>query len=241
MAPSIQLHAHRSEAEFQTLIEQAGAYKQRSATTHSKTHAPILSKDPSSPIGTLLLGDSMIERFKTTGSGTSFGSAPYPSVMNAGVGGDKIANVLYRLGTMGLYSLLKQRSVGCAVLQMGTNNLRPKKALDQNAIAQYALVIETLQRAVPGIKILVTGLMHRKDIPEEILYESNRALEQLVRDYNNITSVSQNKETILTVLYLAPHPEITTGHLVDHVHLNKKGYSLFAEYLDGKLAEMQTK
>jgi lysophospholipase L1-like esterase len=37
---------------------------------------------------------------------------------------------------------------------------------------------------------------------------------------------------------MPPCPTITIGHLVDHVHLNEDGYTLFANALSDKLEEL---
>ena len=101
--------------------------------------------------------------------------------MNAGVSGDKISNVLYRLGA-GLWRLLAQRSISYAVLQFGTNSLSFSKGIGIDALMKYALVIEAIQRASPWAKILVTGLMPRIDVLAGIMVMANEALENLVRD-----------------------------------------------------------
>lgn len=73
-------------------------------------------------IDVVLLGDSMLERFQTTGKYTQIGGLQYPRVFNAGVGGDKIENVLYRI-RLGLLSILKAKNPKLVVIHIGTNNL----------------------------------------------------------------------------------------------------------------------
>lgn len=67
----------------------------------------------------------MLETLKTTGTSTKI--AQLPCTFNAGVGGDKIENVLYRLGTLNMMSKLESHSARLVVVMVGTNNL--KKAL----------------------------------------------------------------------------------------------------------------
>lgn len=71
------------------------AWKVRTAKTHSR-HMKELSAG-AVHIDTLLLGDSMLERWKTVGN--EFWQTLYPislSVFNAGVGGDGLDNILWR-------------------------------------------------------------------------------------------------------------------------------------------------
>lgn len=235
MACLVELHTNLSSTAFLNLLNESGTYKDRSNATHTEHHKPVLSQNPTEPIEILLLGDSMLERFKTTGRNTPLGSAAYPLVMNAGVGGDKISNVLYRLG-VGLWQLLSQRSILYAVIQIGSNNLKPKKGLNGNAVMEYALLIEAMQRAVPGVKVLVTGLMQRKDVLVEVVTASNDALDS----NNNLMYISSNHPPF-KVFYLPPCPQITTDHLEDHAHLNATGYALFSQAVEAKLEEMGRK
>ena len=96
------------------------------------------------PITCLLLGDSMFERFKSTGIATLFGSsAQYPEYFNAGVGGDRILRVIYRLTTKGLLQRLKEWGVKYALLAMGANDLaNGKKSLSPENIKDYRTIIE---------------------------------------------------------------------------------------------------
>jgi len=101
----------------EALITQ-GKFKTRSHDTTLKTHIPELSKRQGD-FDIVLLGDSMLERLKTTGASTRL--AHMERTFNAGVGGDKIENVLYRLGTLGMLDKLSERNVKLWVVMVGTN------------------------------------------------------------------------------------------------------------------------
>ena len=146
--------------------------KASSSETHDRDHTLVLAERKL--ITCLLLGDSMLERFKTTGLSTKFGSsANYPDFFNAGVGGDRISNVIYRLTTKGLLSELRQCGVGYVLLEMGANNLlNDKKPLSQeNVEGEYEMVIEALKRACPEAKVLVCGLNPRRRVKREGIVE----------------------------------------------------------------------
>lgn len=176
-----------SESEFLGILQQSGKYKLRSETTHDLNHVPTLFQIPNKPIKCLLLGDSMLEHFITTGRDTRLGSLSFPDVFNAGVGGDRIHNILFRLGVKDLYSLLKPHGVKLVILQMGTNDLKPNRGFIPDALVQYALVMETMRRLASGsIKIIVTGLMPRKDVGQEFIDTSNEKLRALVEYFNSI-------------------------------------------------------
>lgn len=104
------VHAHQTcpDPDFRELIHDSMKSKSRSHDTHNEIHLPILSQNPALAFTTVLVGDSMIERLKTTGSSTRI--ARLPSSFNAGVGGDRIENVLYRLD-LGLFASLQDRGI----------------------------------------------------------------------------------------------------------------------------------
>jgi hypothetical protein len=190
-ASSLKPNSAWPEADFVQLLRNSGKYKERSDKTHDNTHAPLLAQSPTTRIRCLLLGCSMLERFKTTGKHTKFGQVEFPDLLNAGVGGDRIQNIIYRLGIGGLYPRLKQHGVNFAILQMGSNNLRPKRGLSAEAIEEYGLVLEALARAAPGIVMLLTGILPRKDVDRSFIDQSNNDLQRLIRDFNDLREVVQ--------------------------------------------------
>ncbi|CAP68262.1 uncharacterized protein PODANS_7_4190 [Podospora anserina S mat+] len=219
-------------------------YKQRSFDTSLNSHIPLLesAKNPSSP-DVVLIGDSMIERMLTTANCGPNLVSPWPSqtmlpkdnskqfqagrVLNLGVGGDKIQNVAYRLvgdPTHRLKSvadmLAARRSVKLWVLQVGTNNLSPKKGLgDGDVDALRALVEALLDIGAKGCKVLVTGLFLRKDIPWEKIQQANEKIHQVVENFASGHPAS--------VLWLPATEEVKEEHLVDHVHLSEAGYKIW--------------
>ncbi|ERF69081.1 hypothetical protein EPUS_01037 [Endocarpon pusillum Z07020] len=168
---SLELHTNLSDPELMTLLRSAARYKQRSDQTHTSAHEPLLSELPPPPIWCLLLGDSVHERLQTSGTHTMLGQGQFPHILNAGLGGDRIQNFLYRQDTKGLFWDLRSYGVKFAILRLGTNDLEPKRAL--HAEAQYALVLETVHRAASAVKVLVTGSMPRKDVDLRVLIRAS--------------------------------------------------------------------
>ena len=140
-----------------------GKWKQRSHDTTISVHLPELEKRSNEPIDVVLIGDSMLERFKTSGSSARI--AQMKSTFNAGVGADKVENVLYRLGTLGMMEKLADRKVRLWVVMVGSNNL--KKTLKPNEIELYRLLLRTLLKiSPPTSKIITCEIFHRKDIKD---------------------------------------------------------------------------
>ena len=68
-------HMHDlSEADFHMQLRANGKFKERSSNTHDMVHCPALDKAiPDGSIKCVLLGTSMVERFKNTGRNEKFG------------------------------------------------------------------------------------------------------------------------------------------------------------------------
>ncbi|KAK5657433.1 hypothetical protein OQA88_3005 [Cercophora sp. LCS_1] len=237
-------------ADIEATLSTISKYKARSRSTSKSSHIPLLASCPTGSPHVVLFGDSMLERMITTGRSSNLVSA-WPSeammddesltnprlvnVLNAGVGGDKVQNMAYRLlgdasqNLPGLASLVaNQKSVRLWVVQAGTNNLSPKRGLsdaDRDALATMLRCLLKVEGA-PGVRsrILLTGLFPRKDVPREKVDEANGKLVSVVRELNG--------EGTERVVFLPATEEVQLDeHLVDHVHLNLEGYKLWMKRL----------
>lgn len=255
-----------------TDLHRISKYKVRSHDTSKNSHIPLLHSQirdaPENGPIVVLVGDSMLERMITTGQWANF-VEPWPShamlsdetlgrvnlgretkpevtrlncVFNAGVGGDKIQNVAYRLaGTSatnvsevegqeealpGLLPMLAAcETVKLWIVHMGANNLHPKRGLSSVDLAALRTLLSALGRVNEGKnRILVTGLTHRKDISPELVDAANVGIANVVKELDAELGPTR-------VLFGRP-PAVDTGkHLDDHVHLNLEGYRLWVEQL----------
>eukprot|EP01062_Namystynia_karyoxenos_P011707 TRINITY_DN14203_c0_g2_i1.p1 TRINITY_DN14203_c0_g2~~TRINITY_DN14203_c0_g2_i1.p1 ORF type:complete len:764 (+),score=201.43 TRINITY_DN14203_c0_g2_i1:127-2418(+) len=140
--------------------------RERTDQTHER-HRAALAKAPRGQVRVLCIGDSMFERFTTTGTRCA-------DVLNslgvclAGVGGDGVQHCLWRVEQ----GLLEEcpPSVHTVVLFIGTNNVDPNKAEQvADGILQVAETIAQRQaarvaadpEAIPVQLLLHTLLPHR--------------------------------------------------------------------------------
>ncbi|KAF3937429.1 hypothetical protein ABW19_dt0208320 [Dactylella cylindrospora] len=223
------------------LISERKKFKERSHDTFYAVHKPGLeavptiaaSSEPTSPdpptgdppkfvFDVIFIGDSMLERLKTTGVNTKLHNLPRS--FNLGVGGDKIENVLYRLH-LGYIDLLKDRPTKLWVLHIGSNNFTPKRGLRDVEFSNYRLLLQTLLLLSPESKILVTGIFNRKDISDEIVADANKGIKALVNELNDGREEGSEARLVLA----EPTEAVTLDVLDDHVHLNKEGYQIWDE------------
>ncbi|KAK4099832.1 hypothetical protein N658DRAFT_429118 [Parathielavia hyrcaniae] len=237
-------------------------YKARSHETSKNTHIPRLESHTKNYTENgptvVLLGDSMLERMITTGQSPNF-VAPWPSpalldddtwaqyqpdsdefpafprldrVFNAGVGGDKIQNVAYRLvgdeerELPGLLPLLARcGTVRVWVVHVGTNNLSPKHGLRNEDVRALEVLLTALLRASARSRVILTALFPRTDMPANII-------EQADQEMKGMSNLLEDGVGIGRVFFAGRQLGFKMGeHLEDHVHLNLEGYRSWAELL----------
>ncbi|KAF9572597.1 hypothetical protein EC968_009669 [Mortierella alpina] len=221
-----------SQEDFKLLIQEAMVFKERSHDTYCNIHMPeLLSKfestsalpssqstindQPRQTIDTVLIGDSMLERLKTTGACT--GLAQLGGSFNTGCGGDKIENILYRLSLMS--TMLEKQPVKLWVVMVGTNNLR-KKGLRQPDVPLYRLLLQALLRIAPRSKALVCEIFKRKDIEDRHVDEANDMIKSMVKEMNS--NLGEER-----IFWSDAPSELTKDLLEDHVHLDGAGYRIW--------------
>ena len=225
-------------------------WKIRTETTHIKIREYIdRCIQQKRPIDTLLLGDSMIERFKTTGAET-FRRSRLNGSVNAGVGGDKIQNVLWRLHQGLLNGIAPSR----VIIMIGTNNIQQDSP---EAVAEgIRAIVDFIQTTYPPkkdgdklistVKITICSVLPRKE-KEKVI----KKIEQLNDQLAQLAQLSKEAKKGLEFQFVdwCKHFCIpsTANPIVyrygclnpdlydDDVHLNVKGYAIFTQLLESLL------
>ncbi|KAF5002775.1 hypothetical protein FGRMN_173 [Fusarium graminum] len=193
-------------------------FKQRSHETHYETHLPKILGHPGQ-YEIALLGDSLFERFKTTGKELSINKNS--RLLNLGVGGDKVTNVQYRIDH-GLIESLKQHqpNIKLIYIHMGCNDLK-KAGLRKQETAGYHRLITELRTQYPDIPIILTTLFYQRGLANEIIDDANNALK-------DVANANQCE--------FLPFGSDQTGIMSeDNVHLNEFGYTKWNEILESDM------
>ena len=153
--------------------------------------------------------------------------------LNLGVGGEKVANVLYRI-SLGLLELLTPFSVRLWVIHIGSNNLRRGYGrLRPFEIAQIRLLLDAVLCASDAeTKVLLCGIFERRDIGGEQVRRSNELMLQAVHETNS----QQGMERIFW--QGQPQQIDLRKHLADKAHLNRKGYEIWDQALSTRITEL---
>ncbi|KAK3938452.1 hypothetical protein QBC46DRAFT_390160 [Diplogelasinospora grovesii] len=275
--------AAAAAAEVEALLRPFAKFKDRSHQTSKTSHIPLLQNHPDGPTVVLLgdsmiermtttgcspsfepwpsetmLGGAHLQQSSAHADPDAAHEPPHnmrqlTGVFNAGVGGDRIQNIMYRLigsddtsnssgddeglQLPGLAPVLAERPIKLWVVQAGTNNLHLKKGLmDKDRDAMQLLLQALVKLSGNDCKILLTGLFPRTDIKRELIDQANDKLREMVGHMNTELEKVEEKEERVVFL---PAPEINADeHLEDHVHLNLTGYRLWARGLVPKVIEI---
>lgn len=192
-------------------------------------HKTINERAKQGNVDLLFIGDSITQGWE--GAGKEVWKARYEprKAMNAGIGGDRTQHVLWRLEN-GNIDGLKPKA---AVLMIGTNNMGANSAED--IAAGIKAVIKKLRTSLPETKLLVLGVFPRGEKPDEDLRKKNEAINKLIEDvgdgkmvqYLNINAKLMNADG-------TQNKEI----MPDLVHLSPRGYEIWGEAIEAKVAEM---
>ena len=198
------------------LLEQK--WKKRTHDTHL-THLDLYRNKS---YQTALLGDSMFERWKTTG--IKMWEEMKDKVANLGVGGDGIEHLLYRIeGNDQVESILDVIQLERIILMIGTNNVEKKSV--QELMDGLKNVIGIILKKKPSIKLVVCALFERIDVPAEKVQEYNKLIENHVNELANQNVSFKNFGDSVN------HSLHQSQFYDDKVHLNLQGYEKWHEEL----------
>jgi len=239
-----------------------GKWKQRTCDTH-KQHVAALEglaaagEASLSCIHTLLLGDSLFEHAKTGDALTPTGywrDMPH-YIFNAGIGGDRVENILWRCfdcdnadeSKANRVGLLK--GVGLSVRQIilcaGTNNfaLNPPSTTDDYIAGMRELLIRCFAAQPALRRVVVTALpsRHLLDngmVPEwrPLSLEYNSRLLALCEEVTTAAAVGGDRSVVYCDVLLTG---LTDSDYYDNLHFNKKGYDYWIPVLQALAAEAE--
>lgn len=178
----------------------------------------------------VFFGDSITARWRTLYP-EHFRATWQPySVLNLGIGGDKIQHVLWRV-TNGAFPATLQAKV--VVLMIGTNNATDNNT-DANKLAGIAAIISKLKAEHPSTQVLLLGILPRKGrLADAQTKRMNTGLATMHNPAEGIHFLNMRQaftnadDTLNKALYAA-----------DELHPNLEGYDVFANQTREKVAEL---
>lgn len=151
------------------------------------------------------------------------------NAVNLGIGGDRTEHVLWRLNN----GIIDDINPKAAVVMIGTNNHPPRNSREEIADGIIA-VCKKLHQRLPGTKILLLAIFPRSKKPcqmrKDLAWASEKASK--VADEKTIYYLDIGKE------FLEPDKSLSKEIMPDYLHLSPKGYKIWADAIEPKLAEL---
>ncbi|MGV3660696.1 MAG: platelet-activating factor acetylhydrolase IB subunit [Prosthecobacter sp.] len=191
----------------------------------------------------VFLGDSITAGWSSKGKEVWTKKWEPLKAANFGIGGDRTEHILWRLQN-GNFDGLKPKLI---VLMIGTNNTghqgRPmpehgnvayNSSAEQTAEGVKA-ILDLLGRKLPETKVLLLGIFPRGDTKEHPMRKQNVATNNLISGY------ADNKRVFYKDIgntFLQPDGVLPKEIMPDLLHLNAKGYEMWAAAIEGKVTEL---
>lgn len=177
----------------------------------------------------LFIGDSITQGWM--GAGKDVWQKYYGGrkAMNAGIGGDRTQHVLYRLDHGNIDGLKPK----LAVIMIGTNNSGADSSED--IAAGIKAIVEKLRSALPETKILLLGIFPRGANAEDAKRKVNIGANEIARKLDDGQSVTYLD---ISDKFLESDGTLSKEIMPDLLHLSPKGYEIWAESIEPKVAEL---
>jgi len=195
----------------------------------TKRHEQINARAASGQVELLFIGDSITQGWEGAGRAAwdkFFGSR---KAMNAGISGDRTQHVLWRLDNGTIAGL----SPKVAVVMIGTNNAAANDPA--HTAAGIEAIVARLREKLPDTKILLLAVFPRGATPDDVLRKKNQAVNEI------IAKLHDGKHVFFLDIgpnFLTADGTLEKSIMPDLLHLSPRGYEIWAESIEPKLAEL---
>ncbi|PYV12015.1 MAG: hypothetical protein DMG07_17965, partial [Acidobacteria bacterium] len=178
----------------------------------------------------IFIGDSITQGWE--GEGKEVWARYYGprNAINLGIGGDRTQHVLWRLDNGNLAGLKPK----AAVLMIGTNNSNGEDNTVEQIAEGVTAIVKKLRDKLPGTKILLIPIFPRSENPSAIrgkVLQVNQVLQKLADEQNIFW-------TDFGYRFVSADGTIPRELMPDYLHLSAKGYGIWAESIEPRLASI---
>jgi beta-glucosidase len=238
-----------TSAQAQRTADEAGAAKaapqniaiapaSRPMPAWTQRHERINGRAKQGDVDLLFIGDSITQGWETSPprGGKEVWAKNYGGrkAMNAGISGDQTQHVLWRLDNGNIDGIQPK----LAVVMIGTNNVPERSnCTAQNITDGVKAIVARLREKLPQTKILLLAIFPRSDRAME-----NDAMKEKIDTVNkSIATLADNNNVYFLDInskFLDADGKIPDDVMPDHLHPNTKGYEIWAEAIEPKVAEL---
>jgi lysophospholipase L1-like esterase len=181
-------------------------------------------------VDVIFIGDSITQGWEGAGKDAWAKHFAPRNAVNLGIGGDRTQHVLWRLDHGNIDGI----SPKVAVLMIGTNNSNGTDNTAEEIGAGISAIVTKLREKLPNTKVLILAVFPRGEKPNP------------QRDKNATASeIASKLADDKNVFFLDIGPKFLTADgtlnkdiMPDLLHLSPKGYEIWAEAIDPKVAEL---
>ena len=225
-------------------------------------HEKINERAKQGDVDLLFIGDSITDGWQ--GGGKEVWQKYYGNrkAMNAGIGGDKTQHVIWRLDNGNIDGIKPK----LAVLMIGTNNSGGKENTAEEIGEGITTIVKRLRDKLPETKVLILAIFPRgpmsdvqleraatqngkkkiedADMPaaKAAALENTKIQRKKNADASAIAAkLADNKMVFFMDIndkFLKPDGELPNDIMPDLLHPNPKGYEIWAEAIEPKIAEL---
>lgn len=193
-----------------------------------KRHASMNDRVKQGNVDLVLIGDSITHGWEETGSAVWSEYYADRNAVNLGISGDRTQHVLWRLDNGNVDGI----SPKLAVVMIGTNNYEDNSA--EEIADGVKRIVEKLRAKLPETKVLLLAIFPRTPKPGPVRDRLAKASElaSAVADGKMVHYLDIGRA------FLEPDGTLPESVMPDFLHPNAKGYAIWAEAMEPKVAEL---
>jgi len=176
----------------------------------------------------IFIGDSITQGWEGEGKEVWAKYYAHRNAVNLGIGGDRTQHVLWRLDNGNLDGL-KPKAV---VLMIGTNNSNGEDNTPGQIAQGVTVILKKLREKLPGTKVLLLAIFPRTEN-----FSAQRGKLAMI---NQVIQKNADGQNIIWIdfghKFLRADGTLPRELMPDYLHLSKKGYEIWAESIEEKLA-----
>jgi lysophospholipase L1-like esterase len=178
----------------------------------------------------LFIGDSITDAWSGPGKEAWNKHFAARKAVNLGIGGDRTQHVLWRLEN-GNIDGVKPKA---AVLMIGTNNSNGNDHTAEEIAEGIKAIVAKLRKELPETKVLLLAIFPRGEKPNPQREKNAKAskLASEVADGKMVHYLDIGEK------FLEPDGSLSKEIMPDRLHLSPKGYQIWAESIEPKVAEL---
>jgi|GEM_PF-49045 len=194
-------------------------------------HEQVLTRVKQGGVDLLMIGDSITQGWEKEGAKVWQQYYGERNAVNLGFSGDRTENVLWRLQNGEIDGLAPK----AAVVLIGTNNTGHRLEKAQYTAEGVRRIVETLRTKLPETRILLLAVFPREAEPEAEMRRLNEELNAQIAGFADDTWVHFLN---INAVFLDDDGVLSKSIMPDLLHLNERGYALWAEAMEPLLSKL---